>query len=183
MDISKVLSHAIIVNLPSSLRGEEVGHEGAGRGTVGVGAQGQVLQDLMGLPAELPEARVIHDLTFNLMDGNQALRGEDVILRVPPGQKDELNAPMCVRLRVGTDVSVGVVPARGSPRDAGRLVSWVWVGTGLRGAGPALWGTALGPCADLQVGSVEVQLLELLKDEPLQGFGGEVSQVTAVPPP
>lgn len=50
-------------------------------------------------------------------------------------------------------------------------------------AGPALWGTALGPCADLQVGSVEVQLLELLKDEPLQGFRGEVSQVTAVPPP
>jgi len=104
-DVSKVLSHAIIVNLPSSLSGKEVGHEGAGRGAVGIGAQGQVLQDFVGLPAELSEARVVHDLALDLMDGNEALSGEDVVLRVPSSQKNELDAPVGMRLCVGADVS------------------------------------------------------------------------------
>lgn len=183
LDVSKVLSHAIIVYLPSSLSGKEVGHEGAGRGAVGIGAQGQVLQDLMRLPAELPEARVVHDLALDLMDGNQALSGEDVVFRVPPSQKNELDAPVGMRLCVGTDVSAGVVPAWGTPLNSGSPVSWVQVGMGLGGAHPARWGAALDPCTDPEVGSIEVKLLELLKDEPLQGFRGEVSQVPAVPPP
>lgn len=181
--VSKVLSHAIVVNLPSSLSGEEVGHEGAGRRAVGIGAQGQVLQDLMGLPAKLPEARVIHDLTLDLVDGDQALSGEDVVFRVPPGQKDELNAPVGMSLCVGTDVSAGVVPAWDTPRSPGSPVSWVEVAMGPGGARPALWGAALDPRAHPEVGSVEVKLLELLEDEPLEGFRGEVSQVPAVPAP
>lgn len=170
LDVSKVLSHAIIVNLPSSLSGEEVGHKGTGRGAVGVRTQGQVLQDLMGLPAELPEARVVHDLALNLMDGDQAFSGKDVVLRVPPSQKNELNAPVSMCLCVGTDVSARVVPARGSSPDSGSLVSWAQVGLGLQGARPALWGAALDPCTDPKMGSIEVELLELLEDEPLQGF-------------
>lgn len=181
LDVSKVLPHAIIINLPSSLCGEEVGHEGAGRGAVGVGAQGQVLQDLMGLPAELPEARVVHDLAFNLMDGNQPLSGEDVVLGVPSSQKNELDAPVGMCLCVGTDVSAGVVPAWGTPPNSGSPISWV--GMGLGGARPALWGAALDPRADPKMGCIEVKLLELFKDEPLQGFRSEVSQVPAVPPP
>lgn len=183
LDVSKVLSHAIIVNLPSSLSGEEVCHEGAGRGAVGVGAQGQVLQHLMGFPAELPEARVVHDLALDLMDGNQALSGEDVVFRVPPSQKNELNAPVGMCLCVGADVSAGVVPAWGTPPSSGSSVSRVQVGMGLGGAHPALWGAALDPCIDPEMGSIEVKLLELLKDESLQGFRGEVSQVPAVPSP
>lgn len=170
LDVSKVLSHAIIVNLPSSLSGEEVGHKGTGRGAVGVRTQGQVLQDLMRLPAELPEARVVHDLALNLMDGDQAFSGKDVVLRVPPSQKNELNAPVSMCLCVGTDVSARVVPARGSSPDSGSLVSWAQVGLGLQGARPALWGAALDPCTDPKMGSIEVELLELLEDEPLQGF-------------
>lgn len=183
LDVCKVLSHAVVVNLPSSLSGEEVGHEGAGRGAVGVGAQGQVLQDLMGLPAELPEARVVHDLALNLVDGDQALGGEDVVLSIPPSQKNELNAPVRVCLCVGTNVSARVVPAWGAPLCSGSLVSRVEVGTGFLGASPALRGAALGPRTAPQVGSVEMELLELLKDEPLQGLRGEVSEVPAVPPP
>jgi len=57
------------------------------------------------------------------------------------------------------------------------------MGMGLRGARPALWGAALDPRAEPEMGSIEVELLELLKNEPLQGFRGEVSQVPAVPPP
>lgn len=169
LDVSKVLSHAIIVNLPSSLRGEEVGHEGAGRGAVGVRTQGQILQDLMGLPAELPEARVVHDLALNLMDGDQALGGEDVVLRVPPSQENELNAPVSVSLRVGTDVRAGVVPAWGSP-DSGSQVPRAQVALGLQRARPAHGGAALGPRAHAQLRGVEVKLLQLLEDEPLQGF-------------
>lgn len=175
LDVSKVLSHAIIVNLPSSLSGEEVGHEGAGRGAVGIGAQRQVFQDLMGLPAELPEARVVHDLALDLMDGNKALSGKDVVFRVPPSQKNELDAPVGMCLCVGADVSAGVVPAWGTPPSSGSPVSWVQVDTGFGGARPALWDAALDLRADPRMGSIEVKLLELLKDEPLQGFRGKVS--------
>ena len=100
------MAHAIIVNLATPLSGEEVGHERAGRGAVRVGAQRQVLEHFMGLPAELPEARVIHDLALNFVDCDQPLTRENVALGVATCQEDELDAPVLMRLGVGAHIGV-----------------------------------------------------------------------------
>lgn len=103
-DVGQVLAHAIIVNLATPLSGEEVGHERAGRGAVGVGAKRQVLEHFMGLPAELPEARVVHDFALNLVDCDQPLTRENVALGVTTCQEDKLDAPVRMRLGVGAHI-------------------------------------------------------------------------------